>query len=288
MKPTRAIILPLLLLVVACHGPAPATAPGVSPQVEPAPLAHEGLNSVLWMQSATEFRGASIGTFAAARRMLDVGLTDPTWTAAVEQKGSFGHLPPAVIVDVDETVLDNSAYQGRLIRDRLSYATEHWNSWVREEKAPAIPGAVEFVRYAVGRGVTVFYITNRRAAVEEPTRRNLAAAGFPLPAADVILSRDEKAEWATGDKTTRRAEVASGYRVVLNIGDNLGDFISDENTPLDRRLSLTETYRDYWGTRWFVIPNPMYGNWEYAVLGHERLDEAGQLRRKRQALRTAD
>jgi acid phosphatase len=36
-------------------------------------------------------------------------------------------LPPALIVDIDETMLDNSPYQARLVRDGKSFDDASWN-----------------------------------------------------------------------------------------------------------------------------------------------------------------
>jgi acid phosphatase len=287
----RNLLILLVLLAGACRTATPVTPAPPAPAAAPQAVVrdtHEGLVSVLWVQASTEYRAATLGTFAAAQRMLDRALQDPAWTAAVEQQGNPAGLSPAVIVDVDETVLDNSAYQARVVRNRAGFSAESWNQWVREARAIPIPGAVEFAKYAAEHGVTMFYVTNRVAETEEPTRRNLADVGFPLTdGVDVLLTRNERPEWA-GDKSSRRADIASRYRVLLVVGDNLGDFISDERIPLAERLASAERYREYWGVRWFMLPNPMYGTWEAAVLGYERnLPAQEQLRRKEQALNPA-
>ena len=115
-----------------------------------------------------------------------------------------------MILDVDETVLDNSYYQARMIRDNTSYATATWDPWVMEAAATAIPGARAFTRYAEQKGVTVFYVTNRMANLEEATRRNLVSEGFPLhPTVDTVLTRGERPEWAASAKGPRRSHVAT-------------------------------------------------------------------------------
>ncbi len=144
--------------------------------------AHENLNAVLWLQTAIEFEASAVQAYRLAQLQLDAALSDPSWTAALEQQGDASKLPPAVIVDIDETVLDNSYYQARLIRDNAVFATPTWDAWVAEARATAIPGAVEFSKYAATKGVAVFYVSNRTANLEEATRKNLAALGFPLPA----------------------------------------------------------------------------------------------------------
>jgi acid phosphatase len=249
--------------------------------------AHEQLDAVLWMQTAAERRALSLQTYQLAGRMLDGALEDPTWTAAVEQEGDFSELPPAVILDVDETVLDNSAYQARLIARNTQFETESWHQWCREVKALAVPGAVEFTQYAGEQGVTVFYLTNRRHAVEEATRENLEQLGFYLDEdKDTLFTRAEKEEWDASDKSPRRAEVASSYRILLLIGDDLNDFVSGTRESLAGRESLVNEYGSYWGTRWILLPNPEYGGWEGALTGFDyQLSDDERLWVKRDVLR---
>ncbi len=231
---------------------------------------HELLNSVLWTQTAVEFRGLAVQSYGRAKSMLDGALADPAWTAALEQSGDFSELPPAVILDVDETVLDNSYYEARRIVNGGEFIDETWNEWCREENATPVPGALDFTRYAAGKGVAVFYVTNRRHVVEEETRRNLEALGFPLdPDSDTIYTRAERPEWEGSDKAPRRREVASRYRILLLIGDNMGDFLSGVRVSVEERASLAEKHATYWGTRWIVLPNPQYGSWEGALFGND-------------------
>jgi acid phosphatase len=171
-------------------------------------------------------------------------------------------------VDVDETVLDNVVFQARLIQSGRAYSEPVWREWVEERKATALPGAVEFLREADASGVTVFYVTNREATSEAATRENLARLGFPLDRGgrDTVLCRGERAEWAASDKASRRAEVARDFRILLLVGDDLGDFLGAAGSlPADRERAAAQ-YATWWGSRWIVLPNPMYGSWERAVM----------------------
>src|SRR5258707_11615072 len=87
--------------------------------------------------------------------------------------------PRAVIVDLDETILDNSRYEGMLLQQRVNFNQKPWTEWCNRANAPAVPGAVEFLRYAASRGVQVFYITNRNEAQKQGTATNLKKLGFP-------------------------------------------------------------------------------------------------------------
>lgn len=247
--------------------------------------ARENLHSTLWVQASAEYRAAALQAYDNARRALETALDDPTWTAATEQRdrAAYGDLPPAVVLDVDETVLDNSAYQARLILEDRVYSRESWDAWVEEARAAPVPGALAFTRYAAQRGVTVVYLTNRRHATEAATRRNLEAYGFPLVGAgDVVLTRGERPGWDTSDKEMRRRAVAERYRVLLLVGDNLGDFLPGvERTP-GERAEMVEAHASYWGTRWILLPNPQYGSWEGALFDYDYgLTPAERLGRKR-------
>src|ERR1051326_4687767 len=73
---------------------------------------NDNLNATLWTQRSVEFKGNAMTVYALGKVRLDEALADKKWTAApVEQKGDYQNLPPAVVLDLDETVLDNSAYQ---------------------------------------------------------------------------------------------------------------------------------------------------------------------------------
>ena len=247
----------------------------------------EGLHATLWVQTAAEYRAITLQTYTTARLQLDAALEDPRLSADPIQlaAGGFEDLPPAIILDVDETVLDNSFYQARLIRDGGVYERESWQDWVREEAAPAVPGALEFIEYAAARGVTVIYLTNRRSNVEDATRRNLLAAGFPIADDfDAVLTRGEISEGS--DKGPRRAAVAARFRVIQYHGDNLGDFLSDVDTSVEERYRQVLSYADWWGERWFMYPNPQYGSWEGVLFdGDYSLSPDDRLRRKMGGLR---
>jgi len=226
----------------------------------------ERLNPILWVQTSAEFLMTATQSYVLATVMLDKGLEDPNWTAAVEQVGDYTNLPPAIILDVDETVLDNSPNQARFLLEGISWDTEKWNEWVREEKAPAIPGVVDFLQYAQSKGVTIFYMTNRSHEVEDATRANLINVGCPVEDEfDTLFTQGEEEDWGS-DKTNRRSLVAEDYRIILLIGDDPNDFVSGtkEGNPQSRNDGFT-AYQDYWGERWIMIPNAMYGGWEAAL-----------------------
>jgi 5'-nucleotidase (lipoprotein e(P4) family) len=262
---TRRILwLASLVAVGSCAShSAPQSAPTTTAQP------HENLNAVVWMQTALEYEATATQAYRLATLQLDAALKDSSWTAALEQTGDASKLPPAVVLDIDETVLDNSYFQARMVRDHAVYSTERWGQWVREARAPAIPGALEFTQYAAGKGVTVFYISNRMADLETPTRANLQALKFPVAdKVDTVLSRGERPEWQVSAKGPRRAHVARDYRILLLIGDDLGDFVVNADGTSEERRARTAPNAEWWGRRWIMLPNPTYGSWERAVIGN--------------------
>lgn len=228
------------------------------------------LLATLWTQRSVEYRGNALTVFALARIRLDEALADKNWTASpAEQKADYQNLPPAVILDVDETLLDNSRYQAWMLKSSQTFSTRTWNQFCAAQVSTAIPGAVEFTKYADSKGVKVFYITNRGAETETDTRENMARLGFPMGGnVDTFLMQGEKPEWG-GAKGTRRAVVTRDYRVLLNIGDNFGDFDDRYRTSEAERLKAFDSDMAYWGRQWLMIANPTYGSFDTAPFGHD-------------------
>lgn len=226
---------------------------------------HEVLLGTLWMQTSAEYQMITKQAYELAKIKLMDGLANSDWTAALEQTSNYAQLPPAIILDLDETVLNNSAYQARLVKENKSYDEGSWNQWVREEKATLVPGALDFVKFALAQNVSVFYATNRTHDVEEATRNNLVKLGFLLnDQQDWILTKNEKENWGS-DKTTRRNFLAESHRIILLFGDDLNDFVSGAKVSLETRVELANKYKNYWGEKWITIPNPLYGSWEAAL-----------------------
>ncbi|HUF09509.1 MAG TPA: HAD family acid phosphatase [Rhodothermales bacterium] len=231
---------------------------------------NDALNSTLWALRSAENDAVALSIYRSASALLETASRDVSWTALPQQaeQAGYSELPPAVILDVDETVLDNGKYQVDLLMRNESYASDSWLAWVLEERATPIPGALEYTRHADAMGVTVIYLTNRRGNMEEATRRNLTDLGFPIDTTfDAVLTRGERPEWSRGEKTSRRNYVAEHFRVVALLGDNLGDFVDIEDLSVDQRDYEVYGQRSLWGSRWFMLPNPLYGSWESSAFG---------------------
>jgi acid phosphatase len=286
----------LLLVLAGCqtlpsasHPPTPA--PALEAATPSGPAADDNLNAVAWIQTAVEYRLLAGQTYRLALGQLDRALKTPGWDALTtdERDTPVKGLPPAVIVDVDETVLDNSPYQARLVRDGASFDEFTWAEWVKEEAARPVPGALEFARAAAARGVTVFYISNRAEDLGPATLSNLRKAGFPIKDESQFLGLGavlDGCEQEGSEKTCRRRLVGRTHRVLLQFGDQIGDMVTVvANTPAGREEAM-RPYLGWVGERWFVLPNPSYGSWEPALFDNVWSQPAEQRRqRKLDALR---
>ena len=247
----------------------------------------ESLHATLWMQVAPEYRAIAEQVYQMAEERI---AAPSRGSAALEQWNIadevLARLPTAVVLDLDETVLDNTVYQARLLRDGTSYNAKTWGEWIAAAAAEAVPGARQFIARARALGHTVFYITNRDCTTPAPTAtdpcpaktatlRNLVALGIdPAPDPQHLLLRGERPEWGSGAKTHRRAFIAANYRIVALVGDDIGDFVDPQVYAGDR-----ERLEPRFGNSWFVLPNPIYGSWTKSF---------DTLEQKYSALRTGD
>ncbi len=260
------VTLALLLTVTAQS----QTARAQSDQLPQADNEYQ-IGAVLWQQSGAEVRALQYQAFFLARLMLD---RDFRARGKVDKKR-------AVVVDVDETVLDNSRYQATSIVTRQGFTSSGWTDWCNRAQASAIPGAVEFLKYAAARGVRVFYVTNRREPEKAGTITNLKQAGFPGVSDETVVVRTDVAS-----KEPRRQKISERYRIVLLCGDNLSDFsnLFEGKTP-GERAAAAEKSREKFGARFIVLPNAMYGDWENVIYGPGRLSEAEKAARRKSALK---
>ncbi|SMO36952.1 5'-nucleotidase, lipoprotein e(P4) family [Gracilimonas mengyeensis] len=246
--------------------------------------------ATLWVQNAAEYEALAYQAYGSASRVLPLTIEDSFWTASINQSENddeIASLPPAVILDIDETVLDNSPFQARMIKQDKSFNSEDWNAWCNEAKAEGVPGAAQFTQYAAEQGVTIFYISNRDYEVEDATRRNLIKEGFPVSdTLDNIMLNGEEPGW-NSSKIQRRRIIEENYRVVMLFGDDLNDFLPAKDITQKKRDELVSEYTQYFGRRWFVLPNPVYGSWEQALFDFEDdLSEQERIRILRKRLNT--
>lgn len=252
-----------ILLILASALSCAASAP------EPRPLAAPGkadnrLDAILWQTTSAEYRVLAQMIYATAEAQLERALGDGQWSALPSQKDNYQNLPPAIIMDIDETVVDTGGFQSQMARHQSRFSSRPWREWQARNLVAAVPGAVEFIAAAQARGVTIFFVTNRDHPTEAVTRLNLTSIGIKLPSdLDTVLCRDERPDWGS-DKESRRRFIAQSYRVLMLFGDDLADFISEfRASPAQRRADASK--HNLWGTKWFMLPNPMYGSWEMSL-----------------------
>ena len=273
------------LLLAAC-----ASMPAASPAsvAAEAPPPDDSLNATVWYQTSVERDLVYRAIYRAAGTRLQAALADKGWDALPKEDRDNDPraLPPAIIVDVDETVLDNSPTQVRQILDHSGFNARDWGEWVEQRAAKPLPGAAEFLRSAAAKGVTVFYISNRDADQAAATFDNLKATGFPindskqfLGAGMAVHGCDQKDK----AKSCRRRLVGRRYRVLMQFGDQVGDFVRIADNTRDGRREAIAPYLDWIGERWWALPNPLYGSWESALFG-EAKDQAARRAAKEAAL----
>ncbi len=264
---TKRIIGPSLLLASLCVCGCATTGGADS-----AP-AHDNMDAIVWLQTSTEYAAAAAGTYAAATAALrEIGNAESGRTDKM-----------AIVLDIDETVLDNSRYQAQLVFDEATYDGETWDKWIDLRAASPVPGVVEFIRTSQSLGFHVAFITNRACRArpdtaedcpqKEDTLANLEDVGVdtgsttlflrgdrPSDRCRTLLSEAEQAEgvWSS-DKTSRRECVGLDYDIVMLFGDQLGDFTEEDGASAGRDAAAE--YSEYWGKTWFMLPNPTYGGW---------------------------
>ena len=267
----------LFLLILVTNGYSYAS-------IEDKSFQEQSILSVLYVQTSTEFAANNIQTFNNASKAIDMALQDKTWTAALEQKDNFESKHPAIIVDVDETVLDNSSFQSRTILSGLSYPNG-WAKWVNESRATAVEGVYEFLHYANDNDVKIFYVTNRLERFREPTIKNLKKLGLPYD--DNINTLFMRVDENVRDKTERRKNIAEDYRIILLLGDQLTDFISTKEAYVfhSDRKKIAKKYSDMWGSKWFMITNPTYGRWELSIYDEMPKSEGEAIQKRKETLK---
>jgi acid phosphatase len=240
--------------------------PTAAPQALVNPQEH-ALDANLYMQTAAEYRAVCLQTYNLATERLRQKLTITR----------HADLRPAVVMDLDETVMDNSAYQSFLDREGLNYSDATWEIWERDfpHEVGLIPGAKAFIEAAEQLGVAVVYISNRDEKYRDKAIAALKASGLSVEGIDYRLLL----ETTSSDKTERRKIAESRFNVLIYVGDNLRDFSEEFRAPrldanddaaqkkaIAERADKVQRANYHWGSDWFILPNAVYGEWQ-RVLG---------------------
>lgn len=227
-------------------------------------------NAVLWQQHSGEYRALAFQAYNFAR----LALKEALWNQTNDK-------PNCVIVDADETILDNSAFQGHEIKKGVSYLPVDWTKWTNMAAADTVPGALAFLKFAATKRVETFYVTNRDGADREGTIKNLKKFGFPnVDEAHVLLKS------STSDKEPRRQQILQKYNVLLLCGDNLSDFSNVFYREGKDTRKQVDAFQALFGTKFIVLPNPMYGDWEKLLYKGEQLSEADKSKQRLEKLKS--
>jgi 5'-nucleotidase (lipoprotein e(P4) family) len=209
--------------------------------------------ATLYYQRAAEMKALSLQAYNIARLRLDQEL------AQTQEPSKL-----AIVLDIDETVLDNSPYEAESILKNMNYPTG-WDEWIFKAAAEPLPGVLDFLTYADSKKVQIFYITNRRDKYREATIKNLIEKGFPQINENHLMFRT-----AESSKETRRLQVLQNQQIILLIGDNLGDFDKlFDDQALEKRSALVDSLKTEFGKRFIILPNPMYGDWLQAIYNYD-------------------
>ncbi len=216
--------------------------------------------AVLWYQRSPEMQALYLQSFAMAKIALANNL----------KHKSFPKKKNAVVVDIDETILNNSAYEGCLYVNNKTYSDSSWNAWVGDAKAEPLPGAVDFLKYVKKSGCEVFYVSNRSKETQtELTLQNLKKYDLPDADKEHLLFKTKGDTTLTGrtTKEKRRLKIENelNYEILLLCGDQVADFdkafdIEKGLTENQIRDSITK-YQDRFGKKYILLPNPMYNDW---------------------------
>ncbi len=208
--------------------------------------------AVLYQQTAAEYRALCYQAFNVAKYQLDQNLR----IMGLQRQ-------QAIVVDIDETMLDNSPYEAKCILENVNYP-DYWDEWMNASNAKPVPGVLEFLKYAESKGIEIYYITNRKEKYREQTLKNLKMLGFPNAENKYIMLKTDESS-----KKARRDIVSETNKIIMLIGDNLNDFSEVfEKKSIPERFELTDKMKKDFGSRFIVLPNAMYGEWEGAMFDY--------------------
>lgn len=232
---------------------------------------NDTMNSTLWMQTAAEYRALCYQGYNTALDLL----------RSAKESAKSDDKPLAVILDCDETLLDNSQADAAKINKNAT----GWNvffEWVKDAKSAAMPGAEEFLKAVDAMGVDLFYVTNRLESMRADTLRNLKALDFPQ-----IDDRHVSFASGSSNKDSRFKSIEQDYNVIVYLGDNIHDFPMElYNKMMHERNAITDQNRTLFGRKYIVFPNPGSNYWLIALAeGYSRMSPAEQHKAKLDALR---
>jgi len=202
-----------------------------------------------YQQRAAEYRALCYQAFNIAHQKID------------EVNRQRSPKPKAIMTDIDETILNNSAYQAHQLLQGKDYDPISWKEWTSKGEADTLPGALNFLKYASAAQIEIFYVTNRGEDEREGTLKNLKKFNFPNADDQHLLLMNN-----TSSKEARKNLIAANHTIVLLLGDNMNDFsFLFEKKSSDERNKVADSFAADFGNRFIVLPNPVYGGWESSL-----------------------
>lgn len=221
--------------------------------------------AVLYQQLSAEKYALEYQAYQLARYALAKDLEDKS----VNQ-------PRAIILDIDETVLDNSPHQAKLVLQDANYP-KYWEEWIKSTSAQTIAGAKEFLQYVKDQGLNIFYITNRKEKFRKATLMNLRKHDLPYADDKHLLMRTN-----SSSKKKRREKIRKNYHISLLVGDNLNDLsavFKDKSNK--QRKNLVDKQKSLIGKKYIILPNSTYGDWEAAIYDYNSPEDERHKQKKR-------
>lgn len=232
-------------------------------------VARENMMATNWYQTSGEAKALYIQGYNIATERLKEYLKKP------HEK------PYSIVLDLDETVLDNSPYQAENIVKGVGYSSGTWDEWVKMKKAKAVPGAKEFLQFADKNGVKIYYISDRVESQLDATIENLKNEGIPVQSRENVLLKNKEDK---SGKVNRREYVKKHTDLIMLFGDNLSDFDVFSSSSIEDRNKRVEELATEFGDKFILFPNPMYGAFESAIYGGKVPETKEKLEIKEQSL----
>lgn len=243
---------------------------GLIAQTSPELIAQKDYTAaVAWQQHSGEYRALSFQAYNFARLSLDHHLKE-----TVAGKGN------CVVVDIDETLLDNSPFSAMQVQKGVAWNPKDWSAWTALAAADTVPGALGFLKYAASKQVETFYVSNRTQQDQQATLKNLQRLGFPYADEQHLMLSA-----GSSDKEARRQKVLEQHNILLLCGDNLSDFSNVFYREGKNTREEVDAAKAEFGTRFIVLPNPMYGDWEKILYKGSKLDETEKSRQRVEGLK---
>lgn len=241
----RATSLSLLLFVTLFANAAP--------EFSQKDLNEELVVAANWQQLAPEYDALMYQGYNIATDNLRTALTQLP-------KGS----KPAIVIDIDDTLVDGITYFTSLIGTDQKRTAERSAQWWTHEPMTPLPGAIEFLREAHQLNVDIFYISGRFNSVKSATLKHLRSAGFPVKNESHLIFQDKSN--TTISKEARRQQIRDkGFHIVMLLGDQLDDLAEVKGALSHQKRQWVAANKDHFGQDWYLFPNTIYGSWEGAV-----------------------